>query len=169
MFVEQPRYTGSVKYLQEYLWQVVHGAMEGSEPGDTVLRLYRMEPGLTLLRSMSPVLPKAAVVSDLFYDGSLACLVWCTDQGPGTDYWDIAVPGLSNGEGREGGQGGSTRTSGMQLYTGLEGGEVVVTNIFLPTCHAFSLQGQHLVTVAVAKEGDRLAPSLVLGPQSLVL
>ena len=139
--------------------------MEGSEPGDTVLRLYRMDAGLTLLRSMSPVLPKAAVVSDLFYDGGLACLVWCTDQGPGTDYWDIAVPGLSNGEGR--GPGGSTRTSGMQLYTGLEGGEVVVTNIFLPTCHAFSLQGRHLVTVAVAKEGDRSAPcsSSILIPQ----
>ena len=66
-----------------------------------------------------------------------------------------------------------TRSTGLQMYTGLEGGEVdsltmlwssnfhnhtlqvKVTNVFLPVCHAFSLHRNHLVTVSVAPRGDR--------------
>ena len=64
-----------------------------------------------------------------------------------------------------------TRSTGLQMYTGLEAGEVEldvdkqssphtlqvkVTNVFLPVCHAFSLHRNHLVTVSVAPRGDRL-------------
>ena len=66
-----------------------------------------------------------------------------------------------------------TRSTGLQMYTGLEAGQVEllvkkqsspphfslqvkVTNVFLPVCHAFSLHRNHLVTVSVAPRGDRL-------------
>merc|ERR1719430_816257 len=103
---------------------------------DSVLRVYRLAPGLPLLHSLVPSLPPTAVVSSLHYDGERAALYWSTDLGPDTDYWHLGLP----------------------LYTGLEtpGGSVVVTNIFLPTCHTSALHRRHPVTVSVAARGDRV-------------
>jgi hypothetical protein len=135
----------------------VYGMVEdGQVVGETVLRLHGLEPGLPLLRSLQPVLPAAAVVTGMFYDGVSCCLLWNTDQGPEVDWWDIGLE-LEELEGEQVVRQ-QTRTHGLQLYTGLEraGEDVQVTNVFLPTCHALALHGRLLTTVSVAARGDRV-------------
>ena len=113
------------------------------------------------------------MVSSLFYDGTTACLYWSTDHGLDPDYWHLDMPAAMRENMKEGEEAvrAQTRSTGLQMYTGLEAGQVElfvdkqsspntlqvkVTNVFLPVCHAFSLHRNHLVTVSVAPRGDRL-------------
>ena len=117
------------------------------------------------------------MVSSLFYDGTTACLYWSTDHGLNPDYWHLDMPAAMRENMKEGEEAvrAQTRSTGLQMYTGLEAGQVElcrcailisntpqvkVTNVFLPVCHAFSLHRNHLVTVSVAPRGDRLDSSL---------
>ena len=111
------------------------------------------------------------MVSSLFYDGTTACLYWSTDHGLSPDYWHLDMPAAMRENMKEGEEAvrAQTRSTGLQMYTGLEAGQVEladqqsshhslqvkVTNVFLPVCHAFSLHRNHLVTVSVAPRGDR--------------
>ena len=120
-------------------------------------------------------MPQSSVVSSLFYDGTTACLYWSTDHGLNPDYWHLDMPAAIRENMKEGEEAvkAQTRSTGLQMYTGLEAGQVElvntlqqplqdhslqvkVTNVFLPVCHAFSLHRNHLVTVSVAPRGDRL-------------
>jgi len=138
----------------------IYGMIDGGEVvGESVLRLYRMEKGLPLVRSLVPEIPESSVVSSLFYDGTTACLYWSTDHGLNPDYWHLDMPAAMRENMKEGEEAvrAQTRSTGLQMYTGLEAGQVKVTNVFLPVCHAFSLHRNHLVTVSVAPRGDRVS------------
>jgi len=112
-----------------------------------------MEEGLPLVRKIQPVLPQASLVSALLYDGITASLTWSTDQGPGTDYWDIELPELDHYNKPS----VCTRVNGLQLYSHLDqGNKARVTNIFLPVCHTYTLHRNLLVTVSVAGSGSRV-------------
>ena len=76
--------------------------------------------------SISCLLLQSSVVSSLFYDGTTACLYWSTDHGLNPDYWNIDMPAAIRENMKEGEDAvkAQTRSTGLQMYTGLEAGQV---------------------------------------------
>ena len=74
---------------------------------------------------------QSSVVSSLFYDGTTACLFWNTDLGLNPDYWHLDMPAAMRENMNEGEEAvkAQTRSTGLQMYTGLEGGEVDLVDI----------------------------------------
>ena len=74
---------------------------------------------------------QSSVVSSLFYDGTTACLFWNTDLGLNPDYWHLDMPAAMRENMNEGEEAvkAQTRSTGLQMYTGLEGGEVDLEDI----------------------------------------
>ena len=71
-------------------------------------------------------MPQSSVVSSLFYDGTTACLYWSTDHGLNPDYWHLDMPAAIRENMKEGEEAvkAQTRSTGLQMYTGLEAGQV---------------------------------------------
>ena len=74
---------------------------------------------------MKPFL-KNSVVSSLFYDGTTCCLYWSTDHGLNPDYWHLDMPAAMRENMKDGEEAvkAQTRVTGLQMYTGLEIGQV---------------------------------------------
>ena len=115
-----------------------------------------MEKGLPIVRSLMPEIPEvhfpnimsislkrpsvdkipyfflqSSVVSSLFYDGTTACLYWSTDHGLDPDYWHLDMPAAMRENMKEGEEAvrAQTRSTGLQMYTGLEAGQVELVDI----------------------------------------
>ena len=101
-----------------------------------------MEKDLPMVRSLMPEIPevlflfvstfvlkpflKNSVVSSLFYDGTTCCLYWSTDHGLHPDYWHLDMPAAMRENMKDGEEAvkAQTRVTGLQMYTGLETGQV---------------------------------------------